>query len=271
MARDRMIRKKFWDDRKLAKVSRDSRLTFIGIWNLADDLGIVVADHIFLKSKVYPFDNIPVQAFDKWLGELKSHGFIKEFVYGGDIFYFLPNFKKHQTINRPNYDDLNIIKEIAEKIIDSLTDQSVNIHGSISDQSVKNHDGISDGSVPKEEIEYKKESKEEEEEEETASPSSLFGDSTVKHIDDLMPDCLKDRVYYVEHICRQLKITPESVPKYLEDFNSYLKSTAVTMKTVKDYRVHSQNWIRKKVEREGQNNKPEQQSLYKKADASRYQ
>ena len=38
MARIRSIKPEFWDDRKLAKrASRDARLLYIALWNLADE------------------------------------------------------------------------------------------------------------------------------------------------------------------------------------------------------------------------------------------
>ncbi|MBC9913150.1 hypothetical protein [Chitinophaga varians] len=133
MARDRMIRKKFWDDRKLSKISRDARLLFIGLWNLADDLGILVCDHLFIKSKVFPYDQIQLQQFGSWLNELLAHGFISQFSHKKEDFYYLPNFSKHQTINRPNYKDLLISKEELKTI---FTEHSVNDHGISNDDSL---------------------------------------------------------------------------------------------------------------------------------------
>lgn len=135
MARDRMIRKKFWDDKKLSKISRDARLLFIGIWNYADDYGVIQADHVWIKARVFPYDNIQSQQFDKWLVELSQSGFISRFSHKGEDFYYLPNFLKHQTINRPNYDDV-YVKNFTT---DMLNADSVINHGTITEQSVNDH------------------------------------------------------------------------------------------------------------------------------------
>ncbi len=52
MARIRTIKPKFWDDTKLSKISRDARLTYIGMWNFSDDLGVTIKNTIWLKSKI---------------------------------------------------------------------------------------------------------------------------------------------------------------------------------------------------------------------------
>ena len=56
MARIRTIKPQFWDDLKIGRLSRDARLLYIGLWNFADDLGVVIADPAWLKSKIFPYD-----------------------------------------------------------------------------------------------------------------------------------------------------------------------------------------------------------------------
>lgn len=136
MARNRMIKPKFWDDSKIAKISRDSRLLYIGLWTFSDDVGVVIGNSIWLKSKIFPYDQIQVQQFEKWLSELATHGFICQFSYKGENFIYLPNFARHQVINRPNVDDLNIPKYQLDKILSKITDQSLINHGTITDQSL---------------------------------------------------------------------------------------------------------------------------------------
>jgi hypothetical protein len=131
MARIRTIKPKTFDDSKLSKVSRDARLLYIATWCYSDDLGVILADPIWLKSKIFPFDQIQLNQFMKWLTELRESGFISLFSHKGEEFYYLPNFSKHQVINRPNYDDVFVKKTVLESILRN----SLNIHGTISDQS----------------------------------------------------------------------------------------------------------------------------------------
>lgn len=137
MARIRTIKPKFWDDVKLAKVSRDARLLFIGMWNFSDDMGVIIAEPIWLKSKIFPYDNIQIQQFEKWIQELVKNGFISPLSYKQDGFYYLPNLTRHQVINRPNYEDVNIEKTVLERLLND----SMNNHGTFTDDSVQERKG----------------------------------------------------------------------------------------------------------------------------------
>lgn len=104
MARSRIIKPEFWDDEKLSKAaSRDARLLFVGMWNYSDDYGVVKGNPSWLKNKIFPYDDdITPEMFKKWLNELESKKFIIPFVISDELFYFIKNFHKHQTINKPS-------------------------------------------------------------------------------------------------------------------------------------------------------------------------
>ena len=136
MARIRTIKPQFWDDAKIGRIPRDARLLYIGLWTFADDLGVVIADPVWLKSKIFPYDRIQIQQLEAWLGLLEKTGFISLLSVKSESFYYLPTFSRHQIINRPNLDDVNIDKKLLDNILAKFTDQSVINHGSISDQSV---------------------------------------------------------------------------------------------------------------------------------------
>ncbi len=128
MARIRTIKPKFFDDVKIGRISRDARLVYIGLWVFADDIGVVVGDTVWLKSKIFPYDQIQVQQFEKWMNELVINGFICLLSYNGERFIYLPNFTRHQVINKPNTNDLNIPKEL-------IDNEQEHIHISITEQS----------------------------------------------------------------------------------------------------------------------------------------
>lgn len=115
MARIRSIKPKFWDDIKIGRLSRDARLLYIGLWSFSDDIGVVIGDSIWLKSKVFPYDQIQVQQFEKWIKELVINGFICLLSYNEERFIYLPNFTRHQVINRPNTEELNIPKGLIDR------------------------------------------------------------------------------------------------------------------------------------------------------------
>ena len=136
MARIRTIKPKFWDDSKIGKLSRDARLLYIGLWTFSDDIGVVVGDSVWLKSKVFPYDQIQVQQFEKWIMELVRNGFICLLSYKGERFIYLPNFTRHQVINRPNVAELNIPNDLIDSNKEKITEQSLNHHGEIIELSL---------------------------------------------------------------------------------------------------------------------------------------
>lgn len=139
MARNRTIKPKFFDDVKIGRISRDARLLYIGLWVFADDMGVVPGDSVWLKSRVFPYDQIQVQQFEKWMNELVINGFICLLSYKGERFIYLPTFTRHQVVNRPNYEDLNIPKDLLDKEKDK-------IHGAVTEQSLNNHGTFTDAS-----------------------------------------------------------------------------------------------------------------------------
>jgi hypothetical protein len=145
MARNRMIKPKFWDDTKIGRLTRDARLLYIGLWNFSDDIGVVIGDSIWLKSKIFPYDQIQIHQFEKWMNELVINGFICLLSYKGERFIYLPNFTRHQVINKPNYEDLNIPKCLIDKAKDNFhllfTEQSRNATVLFTEQYVTKIEG----------------------------------------------------------------------------------------------------------------------------------
>ena len=64
----------FWDDRKLAKrTSRDARLLYIALWNLADEWGRLNGDPQWIKGQVFSYDDdLNADAIGKLLEELEN-------------------------------------------------------------------------------------------------------------------------------------------------------------------------------------------------------
>lgn len=127
MARIRMIKPEFWDDEKLSSVSRDARLTFIGMWNNADDYAVVKGHHLWLKNNIFPYDEIKQSDFQKWLYELENIRVIIPFESDGEKYYYIKNFLKHQTINRPSQ-----VKNPTPP--DNINEGSLNTHGVLTSQ-----------------------------------------------------------------------------------------------------------------------------------------
>ena len=57
MARIRTIKPEFWLSEQVARCSREARLTFVGMWNFADDRGVHPATPRLLKAALYGLDD----------------------------------------------------------------------------------------------------------------------------------------------------------------------------------------------------------------------
>lgn len=127
MPRIRTIKPKFWDDIKLSKISRDARLLFIGMWNFSDDLAVIVAEPVWIKSKVFPYDKLEPEEFEKWLVELIKQKFIIPLIYNEETFYYIRTFKKHQRLEKPNYTDIYIENQELVKLLEQSRINPVSI------------------------------------------------------------------------------------------------------------------------------------------------
>ena len=99
MARTRMIKADFFRSRSLAKVSRDARLTFIGLWTEADSAGRGVAHPAILKGAIWPLeDDITTDQVAAHLTELADTGHIVLYADdAGDALFQVVNWTKHQS------------------------------------------------------------------------------------------------------------------------------------------------------------------------------
>jgi hypothetical protein len=75
---------------------------YIGLWNLADDEGIVCADASVIKSELFPFDEkLRVKTIQHWIAQLIEALMIIPLSYQGENYYLIRTFKVHQSINKP--------------------------------------------------------------------------------------------------------------------------------------------------------------------------
>lgn len=110
MSRNRMIKTTFWEDEKLSTIKRDARLTFIALWNLSDDYGVVKGNSVWLKNRIFPYDlDLNLADFEIWLNELIKIKVICPFCINSEKYYHIKNFLIHQKINRPSTEKRNPI------------------------------------------------------------------------------------------------------------------------------------------------------------------
>jgi hypothetical protein len=101
VARKRMIDPNFWTDEKLGECTVQERMLFMGLISNADDEGYGRANPKLLKSLIFPYDDFRASDLEKWLSHLGGLNIVVLFRYDGQTYYNLPNFLKHQTINKP--------------------------------------------------------------------------------------------------------------------------------------------------------------------------
>lgn len=95
MARIRTIKPDFFKNEELAELPMPVRLTFIGLWTLADVAGRLEDRPKRIKAELFPYDDVDMEAH---LAKLAAHGFIRRYEVAGVKAIAVPNFKKHQRI-----------------------------------------------------------------------------------------------------------------------------------------------------------------------------
>jgi hypothetical protein len=97
--RIRTIKPSFWED--VAPLSHEARLLAVGLISLADDDGRFIATHTSIAGYVYPHEEIPPAKLRRWMDEIIRHGTAELYEVGGRKYGWLPKFRRHQSINRP--------------------------------------------------------------------------------------------------------------------------------------------------------------------------
>lgn len=101
MARIRSIKPSLWGDEKVARLSRDARLLFVGLISSADDHGRFLASPQVINGYVFPHDDLPPAKIRKWLDEIAATGLIVLYQPNGLQYGALPHWGDHQRISHP--------------------------------------------------------------------------------------------------------------------------------------------------------------------------
>lgn len=99
MSRTRMVKPGFFQSRSLSRVSRDARMTFIGLWVEADSEGRGIAHPSILRGRIWPLDpDLDDRAVAGHLHELATTGHIVVYESDAELFYAVSNWSKHQSL-----------------------------------------------------------------------------------------------------------------------------------------------------------------------------
>jgi hypothetical protein len=91
----------------MASISRDARLTFIGLWTYVDDQGRGRDEPRLLKAALWPLDDDVLAAHvDLHLADLVEAGLIERYAVDGQRYLAVRNWAEHQKIDRPTKETL---------------------------------------------------------------------------------------------------------------------------------------------------------------------
>jgi hypothetical protein len=102
MARIRTIKPEFPQSESMGRVSREARLLYVNLWTVADDEGRARGSSRMLASLLYPYDNDAPALMETWLAELDGEGCVRRYEVDGSTYLDLPNWLKHQRIDKPS-------------------------------------------------------------------------------------------------------------------------------------------------------------------------
>jgi len=145
MARKRMIDPSFWTDEKLGECTRDERLLFMGLVSNADDEGYGRANPKLLRSSIFPYDDLRTSDLEKWLSHLGGLNLIVLYTVNGQTYYYLPNFTKHQTINKPTK---SILPKPSEELPYNYGTDTAGLLPKRKEEKLKEDNILSEGEAP---------------------------------------------------------------------------------------------------------------------------
>lgn len=102
MARKRMIDPNIWESEDFGKLSTLAKLVFIGMFSNSDDEGRGKAKPVYLKSKIFPYnEEIRVADIEKTLSEISSNMSVTFYSCDESEYYVFDNWAKWQKIDKP--------------------------------------------------------------------------------------------------------------------------------------------------------------------------
>lgn len=101
MARRRMIDPNFWQSEDVSKLSLTQRLLLIGLFSNADDEGKLRGKPAFVRSIIFPYDDISIADVEEALNQIESIGTIIQYEVSGSQYIKLINWEKFQRVDKP--------------------------------------------------------------------------------------------------------------------------------------------------------------------------
>lgn len=102
--RNRMVKANFWTDGELLRWPREKRITYQGLWAIAEDSGCVEDDPFEWKLLLWPSPvdaDITTEVLQQWRDEFVEAGKLLPYSVDGKSYLFVMNFHKHERPRNP--------------------------------------------------------------------------------------------------------------------------------------------------------------------------
>lgn len=117
MPRIRSVKPEFWSSETLAKVSRNSRLLFIGLWNFCDNYGVCYDMPRRILGDVFPCDeDVTVADVKAWIEELVAAGVLTRHRTQTRSLLIVTTWDEHQKVDHPGKSLILPKEEITEAL-----------------------------------------------------------------------------------------------------------------------------------------------------------
>ena len=101
MARRRMIDPHFWESADVAKLDIFARYVFVGMFSNADDEGRGMGGATYIRSMVFPHDDISLAKVKKALESISENLSVQFYSVDGAEYYQFTNWSKWQRVDKP--------------------------------------------------------------------------------------------------------------------------------------------------------------------------
>jgi DnaD/phage-associated family protein len=101
VARKRMIDPNIWTSEDVARLTIFERLLLIGMFSNSDDYGKGRANTTFLRSIIFPYDDVDLKKIEEALGRIKANIGIILYEINGSKYYKFLNWVKWQKVEKP--------------------------------------------------------------------------------------------------------------------------------------------------------------------------
>lgn len=99
MARGRMIDMSMWSNENFAAMPAMGRLLLIGIITLADDQGRCKANPAYLRSQIFPYEDIATADIDWWIERMVDNETVISYTVDGKAYVQLVNWWTYQQLD----------------------------------------------------------------------------------------------------------------------------------------------------------------------------